>query len=239
MTGKESGGFENSDHLLFENSVYIISDSEKDSQKLNELTNVIKLLGARIRFLDPFLHDKIIARVSHIPQLLAVTLVNSVDKNDKVNYLDFAAGGFRDMTRIASGSFDIWESIIKMNKEEIVAALELINKNLSNLKYFLKNENIDSLKEQFDKARAKRDEIPKNTKGFINPLYDVFVYVKDEPGVLSKLTTALYKNSLNIKDMELLKIREGTGGTFRISFQSQNDADKAKKVIKDIGFRFS
>ena len=112
-----------------------------------------------------------------------------------------------------------------------------MNNSLGNLEDLLKNENIDSLKEFFDKARAKRDEIPKNTKGFINPLYDLFVYVKDEPGVLSKLTTALYKNEINIKDMELLKIREGTGGTFRISFQSQKDADKAEKVITEIGFR--
>jgi prephenate dehydrogenase len=102
MTGKESGGFENSDPLLFENSVYIISNSEKNPHNLNKLIEIIHLLGARIRFLDPFIHDKIIAQVSHLPQLLAVSLVNSVSKNDNgINYLDFAAGGFRDMTRIA------------------------------------------------------------------------------------------------------------------------------------------
>jgi prephenate dehydrogenase len=238
MTGKESGGFDNSDPLLFENSVYIISNSAKDADKLKEFTEIIHLLGARIRFLDPFIHDKIIAQVSHLPQLLAVSLVNSVSKNDNgINYLDFAAGGFRDMTRIASGNFDIWEPVIKMNKSEILAALELMKNKLNSLDELLKNENIDALKGLFDKARAKRDEIPKNTKGFINPLYDLFVYVKDEPGVLSKLTTALYKNDINIKDMELLKIREGTGGTFRISFQSQKDADTAEKVITEIGFR--
>ena len=238
MTGKEAGGFENSDPLLFENSVYIISNSEKDTNRLKELTEIIHLLGARIRFLDPFIHDKIIARVSHLPQLLAVSLVNSISKNDNgINYLDFAAGGFRDMTRIASGNFDIWEPVIKMNKNEIVDALELLNDNLSYLGALLKSENISNLKKLFNKARAKRDEIPKNTKGFINPLYDLFVYVKDEQGVLSKLTTALYKNDINIKDMELLKIREGTGGTFRISFQSQKDADRAEKVITEIGFK--
>jgi prephenate dehydrogenase len=238
MTGKEAGGFENSDHLLFENSVYIISESGKNPNELNKLTSIIKLLGARVRFLDPFLHDKIIAQVSHLPQLLAVTLVNSVSKNDNgVNYLDFAAGGFRDMTRIASGNFDIWEPVVKMNRQEIISSLKSLNSQLKELEAFIINENLNSLKELFDKARVKRDEIPKNTKGFMNPLYDVFVYVKDEPGVLSKLTTALYKNSINIKDMELLKIREGTGGTFRFSFQSQEDAEKAETIINKAGFR--
>lgn len=238
MTGKEAGGFENSDPLLFENSVYIISDTQKSSERLKKFTGIINLLGARIRFLDPYVHDKIIARVSHLPQLLAVGLVNSVSGNENgINYLDFAAGGFRDMTRIASGNFDIWQPVVKMNKDEILSAIESVNKYLIQLQNLISCENDIYLKELFDKARTKRDEIPKNTKGFINPLYDIFIFVKDEPGVLSKLTTVLYQNSINIKDMELLKIREGTGGTFRMSFQSQEDADKAEKVIKEIGFR--
>ena len=65
----------------------------------------------------------------------------------------------------------------------------------------------------------------------------IFIFVKDEPGVLSKLTTTLYENSINIKDIELLKIREGTGGTFRLSLESEEDAGKARKLIEGIGFK--
>ena len=60
--------------------------------------------------------------------------------------------------------------------------------------------------------------------------------MKDEPGVISKISTALFENNINIKDIELLKIREGSGGTFRIAFESEVETGKAKKVIEQIGF---
>ncbi len=236
MTGKETSGYNSSDPLLFENSVYIISESAKSDNKLNEFLEVINLLGARIRFLDPYLHDKVISRVSHLPQLLSVALVNSVSENGNINYLDFAAGGFRDMTRIASSSFDIWESVLKLNNKAIVDSIELLIKNLNQIEDQLKTGDLKSLEASFQKARTRRDEIPKNTKGFINPLVDVFIYVKDEPGVLSKLTTLLFNNNINIKDLELLKIREGTGGTFRVSFESEEIAFKAKEIMEKSGF---
>jgi prephenate dehydrogenase len=238
MTGKEKGGYENSDPLLFENSVYILSDKKIESGNYSMLLDLIKLLGARIRFLDPFLHDEIIANVSHLPQLLAVALVNSaaLSKGD-INYLDFAAGGFRDMTRIASSSFDIWQPVIKNNKDSILKALENFENNVNLIKENILSDNYKILSQFFESSGAKRDEIPKNTKGFINPLVDIFVFVKDEPGVLSKLTGILFENGINIKDIELLKIREGTGGTFRISFESKHEADMAGNLIEKIGFR--
>lgn len=236
MTGKETSGYKSSDPLLFENSVYIISESSKGNKKLEEFLDLIKSLGARVRFLDPYLHDKVIARVSHLPQLLSVSLVNSVSENGNINYLDFAAGGFRDMTRIASSSFDIWESVLKLNDKPIIDSIDLLIKNLNQIEDQLKNGDLKSLEASFQKARTRRDEIPKNTKGFINPLVDVFIYVKDEPGVLSKLTTILFNNKINIKDLELLKIREGTGGTFRISFESEEIALRAKDIMEKSGF---
>ncbi|MFO7445322.1 MAG: prephenate dehydrogenase [Ignavibacteriaceae bacterium] len=238
MTGKEKGGFENSDPLLFENSVYILSDNKKQSPNYNKLIKLIELLGARIKFLDPYLHDEIIANVSHLPQLLSVALVNSAacSKND-TNYLDFAAGGFRDMTRIASSNFDIWEPVIKNNKEAILKALENFETNAKVIKENILADDFKTLADYFESARAKRDDIPKNTKGFINPLVDVFVFVKDEPGVLSRLTTILFEDGISIKDIELLKIREGTGGTFRLSVQSKEEAERAEKLIHGLGFR--
>ncbi len=235
MTGKEQGGFQNSDPLLFENSTYILSDSYKENSE--PLVEIIKTLGARIKFLNPKLHDKIVAKVSHLPQLLAVNLVNSLpNQTKKINYLDFAAGGFRDMTRIASSNFDIWKPVVEFNKENILTAIKAIQKKLSDIEKSIKKRDWKKLENLFENARIKRDEIPKTNKGFINPLYDIYVYVNDKPGVLSNLTTLLFKEGINIKDIELLKIREGTGGTFRISFDSESVSTKAQLLIEKSGF---
>lgn len=237
MTGKEKGGYENSDPLLFENSVYILSNKERENPQFTRFTRVIESLGASITLLDPFLHDKVVAYVSHLPQLLSISLVNtSVKKEDDINFSNFAAGGFRDMTRIAASDFSIWEKIIQFNKKEITNAIESLKNELNTLEEFVIKDDYSLLADKFESSRKKRDEIPKNTKGFLTPLHDLFVFVRDEPGVISKISTALFNNSINIKDIELLKIREGTGGTFRLSFNSIDDVKKAGEIIKQEGF---
>lgn len=239
MTGKEDGGYQNSDPLLFENSVYIIAEDLNKNDAFNNFRKIIELLGANILHIPPKQHDEIAASVSHLPQLLAVTLVNTASlKTDNYNFLDLAAGGFRDMTRIASSDFNIWDSVISNNKNQILSAIDEFSYELESLKKWINNNNSEKLSALFDEARISRDEIPKNSKGFLTPIYDIFIFVKDEPGVISKISTKLYEANINIKDIELLKIREGNGGTFRLSFASKEIAESAKMILGDLGFKF-
>ena len=239
MTGKERGGIENSDPLLFENSLYLLSEKGDDLPNINQFTDIIKLLGCRIRFIDPYLHDRVIAYVSHLPQVLAVSLVNTLKENENINYLDFAAGGFRDMTRVASSDFEIWEPIFRYNKNEIVSSINDLILRLKSIKDSVNKGDIDFLKKEFKSSKKKRETVPSNVKGFLNPVYDVFIYAEDKPGSLYIMTELLFKNSINIKDIELLKIREGTGGTFRISFETNSNAEKAKELLVKSGFRLA
>jgi prephenate dehydrogenase len=237
MTGKEKGGFENSDPLLFENCIYILNDSAKECSKIDSFTNILHQLGARITFLNPKVHDIIVASVSHLPQLVSVSLINSASlKDSDLNFFDYAAGGFRDMTRIASSEFSIWEPVVFENKKNIIQAIDNFISNLEHIKLSIGKDNYKLVADKFEAARIKRDEIPKSNKGFMHQIYDLFVYVKDEPGVISKISTALYNNNINIKDLELQKIREGSGGTFRFAFESEADAEKARAIIEQIGF---
>lgn len=238
MTGKEKSGFSNSDSLLFENSIFIISEHASNSEGISKYISLVKSIGARISFLDPYLHDKIVAKVSHLPQLLSVLLVNQTHpSSDGIQYIDYAAGGFRDMTRIASSDFRIWDSILKHNKQEILAAIDSFEKDLSALKKLLADENSIAISEMFDKARTLRMETPISSKGFLDPLFDISVFLKDEPGMISKLSTILFKNNINIKDIELLKIREGSGGNFKLYFESKQEANRAKEVLESAGFK--
>ncbi len=237
MTGKEKGGYENSDPLLFENAVYILEKTERSEREILPLIEVIKTLGARITFLEPRIHDMMIAYVSHLPQLLAVELTNlAAFEEGEIRFLDFAAGGFRDLTRIASSPFDIWKPVIELNKKEIIDGLDAFVSRLNRIKNHISKNEFDLLGHLFDEARKNRDEIPKDTKGFLNRLYDIFVFVNDEPGVISKISTKLFENNINIKDIELLKIREGSGGTFRLSFETAEEKERAEKLLKEIGY---
>ncbi len=240
MTGKEKGGYENSDPLLFENAVYILDVAFKNSSKIEPLTKIIADLGSQIAFLEPRIHDMMIAYVSHLPQLLAVALTNlAAFKEEEISFLDFAAGGFKDLTRIASSPFEIWKPVFKANKKEITNALEAFQIGLEKIKKQIEKEEFEQLEKEFLKAIRNRNEIPKSNKGFLTRLYDVFVFVKDEPGVISKISTVLFENNINIKDIELLKIREGRGGTFRLAFDSYEDSKRASEILTSLGFKIS
>jgi len=237
MTGKEQGGYENSDPLLFENAMYIITDNEVDNPLFQEFTKIIKSLGPNILHIPAKQHDVIAASVSHLPQLVSVALVNAASlKTDEYNFLDLAAGGFRDMTRIASSDFNIWKSIISTNRNQILTALDKFSYDLEILKNWISENKDAEIAEYFESARKHRDEIPKNTKGFLSPLYDLFIFVEDKPGAISKISTTLFENNINIKDIELLKIREGSGGTFRLSFETKDDLLVAAKILNQKGF---
>lgn len=237
MTGKERSGYEYSDPYLFENSVYIITDNHPPNTIINSLYELLNLLGARIKFLDAETHDLMVAYISHLPQLLASTLViTAASSSYGSDSLSFAGGGFRDMTRIASSDYEIWQPIIKFNRKNIQKALSSfvndIHLVIENLEYA--NDNFFSA--LFTKAKQLRNEIPKSTKGFLNPLSDIIISVQDKPGTLLKICQKLYEANLDIKDIELLKVREKIDGVFRISFITKEDAQKAADILRNAGF---
>ena len=237
MTGKEHGGYENSDPLLFENAIYIITDNCTDNPLFQDFTKVIKSLGPNILHIPAKQHDVIAASVSHLPQLVSVALVNAASlKTDEYNFLDLAAGGFRDMARIAASDFNIWKSIISTNKSQILTALDKFSYDLETLKKWISENKDSEIAEYFEAARKNRDEIPKNTKGFLSPLHDLFVFVEDKPGAISDISSTLFEKNINIKDIELLKIREGSGGTFRLSFETKDDLFESAKILNQKGF---
>lgn len=236
MAGKEKGGFDNSDNLLFENAVCFVCDSSPDS-RTKFVLEFLKPSGLQFTFIDADLHDRIASEVSHLPQLLSVMLVNSTAKTEEgFNFMNFAGSGFKDMTRIASSDFKIWKEIIENNKANILNALKDFRFSLDLLLEKIEQNDFEYLQSEFEVARKSREEIPFNHKGFIQPLFDLTVFLKDEPGSLSRLTTILFENNLNIKDIELLKIREGSGGNFRLYFDSSEDVERAKRVLTQNNF---
>jgi prephenate dehydrogenase len=143
MTGSEKGGWENADAHLFENAAYVLTPASNPlAHSLESLANLLQALGARIIILDPEEHDRLVAEVSHLPQLLAIALANFIARHGEGEHesrLQLTAGGFRDMTRLAASPFSIWQDILNSNRanvrqslQEFVAVLQQLRRDLDN-----------------------------------------------------------------------------------------------------------
>lgn len=235
MAGSEGKGIDHADTLLFQNATYVLCAGKNEKRRISPLTKIIRTIGARVLFLPAEDHDKIAAAISHFPQLMAVAMMNLVGKKNiqHQGYLQLAAGGFRDITRIASSPYEMWDDILASNSKEIQKTIREFSHMLSRFAKDLQSPSKRvEFARRFKSAKKLRDAIPKNSKGFLHPLYAVTVSVEDKPGVLSLITAALFKAKINIKDIELLKIRDGRGGTFRISFDTKRDAERATSILK-------
>jgi prephenate dehydrogenase len=185
--------------------------------------------------MGPSKHDRIAAVISHIPQLLAVSLVNWAADHKKENdaVLQLAAGGFRDMTRIASSPFAMWKDIIDTNQIEIERQLDGFIEALRQAKLDLQT---GKLGDRFSAANSIRHTIPKDSKGFLHPLHEILVVVDDRPGVIAGISQVLAKEKININDIEVVKVREGEGGTIRMAFDTRQVAEKAVELLEKTGY---
>ncbi|MDR2728367.1 MAG: prephenate dehydrogenase [Chitinispirillales bacterium] len=239
MAGSEKSGPGASDPYIFQNAIYVLTSvqsngEEKITDGLGEFLN--RYLGCRTVLMDPEKHDTITAAVSHFPHILASALVLNAYKQEKETpgTLSLAAGGFRDMTRIASGGYEMWHDIFATNKSAVISQIDSFLEILTGMKISLKN---DSLKESFEEARRIKNSIPSSGKGFINSLSEILIMADDKPGFISSVSALLARESINIKDIEVMKVREGEGGTIRMAFESAQIANLAVSILNGSGFK--
>ncbi len=237
MAGSERRGIDAADPFLFQNAIYVLTPGKCVSDSVIETFSgfIGDVLGGTVVVMAAGLHDRIAAAVSHLPQILAVTLVKMMGKLDSGDapFLRLAAGGFRDMTRIASSSFTMWDDIFSTNDDLVK---EMIDRYIVELRSLRETIGESVMGEDFEVANITRAAIPKDTKGFMRTLFEVLVFVEDKPGVLSEITTKLAGADINIKDVEVMKIREGEGGTLRFAFETEESAQEAIRHLEAIGY---
>jgi prephenate dehydrogenase len=236
MAGGESTGVEEADPFLFQNAVYVICPAkESDGEAAQRYSRLVTAIGARIIIMSPENHDRIAATISHLPHLLAVGLMNvAADSNEKdSNTLRLAAGGFRDLTRIASSSFEIWRDICSTNEDQIKELIDCLIEKLQELRRMVGTEDLAT---SFSRAAGSRALIQRNAKGFLSPVFQVVVTAPDEVGVIRRIAEGLAEQSINIKDIEVLKVREGEGGTIMLGFATPGDRSRALGILKGLGF---
>jgi prephenate dehydrogenase len=163
MAGSEKYGIESANPYLFYNKTYIITPINKsNSLALKKVFFLIKIIDAKSLILDPLEHDRIVGAVSHLPQIMSVSLINMVDElsqqENNNNYFKAIGEGFKDMTRIASSPYKIWEDICETNQKNILEMIQEFRNYLGLIENKFKN-NPSSLKEEFQKAKGIRENI--------------------------------------------------------------------------------
>ncbi|MBI4689195.1 MAG: prephenate dehydrogenase/arogenate dehydrogenase family protein [Nitrospirae bacterium] len=159
IAGSDRSGIDTASSDLFSGAKCILTPTEKtDGTALKVITELWDTLGATTIILDPDEHDKIYAAVSHLPHIIAYAIMNTVaDVN--ASYLKFAGQGFKDTTRIASSSPELWRDICLMNKENLIELIELLKKNLDNLSAHLQRSDFDALEREFERARTFKKNV--------------------------------------------------------------------------------
>ena len=163
MAGSEKYGIDSADPHLFQDKTYILTPTNKSNLiAIEKIFLLINMIGAKRLILDPLDHDRIVGVVSHLPQIMAVSLINMVNiltqEENNNNYFKAIGGGFKDMTRIALSPSKIWEDICETNQETIVEMIQEFRSYLGVIEDKLKN-NPHSLKEEFQKASQLRKTI--------------------------------------------------------------------------------
>ena len=232
MAGSEQSGFEHSSDHLLENAYYILTPGgEVPLEKLTEFSELIDSLGSIPMVLTAEEHDFITAGVSHLPHIIASSLVNLVNTLDnEAEYMKtIAAGGFRDITRIASSSPVMWEQICVENHKNISTVLDEYIRMLIQIRCSIDNQEAENLYDMFARSRDYRDSIDATSSGLINKTYVLYI---DEAGGIATIATILAMEGISIKNIGIIHNREFEQGVLKIEFYEEGAMQKGSALLK-------
>ena len=235
MAGSHKTGAASADVNLFENAYYIFTPSSlTTSDTLEEMKSLLSGLHARFIEIDTEEHDKVTSQVSHFPHILASGLMEQTALYAREHELAgrFAAGGFRDMTRIAESEPGMWTSILLSNRETIIERIEDFKGRLDEIGQAIKDEDEGQIWDFFNQAREQRQAMEIHKRGGVDSSYDLFVDIPDEEDVILRILELLRGTSLvNIHINE--ENREDVHGILQISFKNAQDLERAEHVITE------
>lgn len=237
MAGSEKTGYESSSDHLLENAYYIVTPSrgchpeipfKQQPENVRRIVAVAQALGAIPLILDYREHDKIVAAISHLPHLIASSLVRLVKDSDASGVMkQVAAGGFKDITRIASSSPEMWEQICMTNRQPIADILRQYISSLNSILSELENADSSAIYSLFDVSRSYRNSITDRARGPIEPSYEFSVDVVDEIGAISTISVILAAKGISIKNIGINNNREQGEGALKIAFYDKASMEAA------------
>lgn len=235
MAGSEKSGFVNSKPVLIENAYYILTPSAKVSrEKVDAYREFVTALKALPVILDYEEHDYVTGTISHLPHIIASSLVNFVKDTDTRDELmkNLAAGGFKDITRIASSSPVMWQQICLKNQKNISRILGDYIEVLKEAKDAVDEGAEKELYSLFEDSKDYRDSMPNSSAGPIKKRFAVYCDIIDEAGGIATIATILASNLISIKNIGIVHNREFEEGVLRIEFYDETSSSQAAELLK-------
>lgn len=238
MAGSEKTGYSSSTETMLENAYYAITPTPLTSKKsLDFYIELVRKTGAVPVITEPDKHDYAVAAVSHVPHLIASGLVNTVKENDTDDCLmkTLAAGGFKDITRIASSSADMWSQICMTNSGQISLLLGKYIDYLSKIREYVDRNDRAAITEMFVQSKEYRDSISIRNSGPLPQSHAVYCDIEDKEGALSDITGLLSAGGVNIKNIEIIHNREYRDGVLLIDFYDSAGSERAFEILSENG----
>lgn len=237
MAGSHKSGVLASDARLFENAYYLLTPNKKSEKQVQILKELLMKTNAKFLVVTPDEHDQMTGMLSHLPHIIAAGLVNQTDAFIKKYPMAsrLAAGGFRDITRIASSDPGMWTDILLTNRAVLIEELDNWQKQMAKMSSWLR-EGKSKKKDIFDffaQAKETRDHLPIHQEGAIPAFFDLFIDIPDYSGVIANVTALLADKNISLINLKILETREEINGILQVTFKSKQDLEQAKRCIQE------
>ncbi len=236
MAGSEKSRYSAARPLLLENAYYVLTPGRGSSEAMFKTMEAIvkdcKALSIRLNHAE---HDRIVAAISHLPHIIAFTLVNLVRESDNKEGMMrlLAAGGFKDLTRVASSSPEMWQQICTENKAPILGLMNDYIVRLNDIGSAISSDNKAGLLKSFSAAKDYRDDIPQtNMKSILGASHEIYVDLIDESGAIATIATILATNGISIMNIGIVHNREFQEGALHIEFYDRQSKEKASELLE-------
>ena len=250
MAGSEKRTLEYNDPSIFENAYWFVCPPEGvEEADYKSLLDLISFVGANAVVFPPEHHDRTMAWVSHMPQMLSSTLAASMpERLVKPSYQHYAGRAFRDMTRIAASGWNMWHDIAVTNRDQTVLALREVREGLDKTIEAMDHLQVVSdgkpaaddrageLESVFKAGNEGRASLFEKGRNAAAAFSEITVPLKDVPGAFLQVLSPLAQNNLNIRDIELMKVRENIAGTLLLAFKTPEEARRAVQILKLLGY---
>ncbi|MBC7765937.1 MAG: prephenate dehydrogenase/arogenate dehydrogenase family protein, partial [Hyphomonadaceae bacterium] len=239
MSGSEKTGFAAAKDDLFENAYYILTPTQKSrAEDLVKLTELVAQMGAIPMTLKAITHDHATAAISHLPHVVAAGLVNFVQQEETKDGLleRLAAGGFRDITRIASSNPLMWLQICESNRVALGEQLLKFSAQLKRFGKYLAHGDNKAVFNYLNDAKNFRDNMPAKGMGLLPRSFELVLDVPDRVGIIGEIAMLLAQNAVNIQNIYVANSRENLGGVLLVSVPDEDSLNRATEILTTHGF---